>query len=50
MLPLSTARLRRVDFQPLIDKVAGKLSTWNAKNLTQARRVCLTNKKSYREG
>jgi len=41
-LPLSPRRLRRVDFQPLIDKVAGKLSTWHGKNLTQAGRVTLT--------
>jgi hypothetical protein len=39
---LSPAHLKKVDFQPLIDKVASKLSTWNAKNLTQTGRVCLT--------
>ena len=41
-LPLSTTRLRRVDFQPLIDKTASKLSIWHGRNLTQARRATLT--------
>jgi len=41
-LPLSVRRLRKVDFQPLVDKAAGKLSTWQGRNLTQAGRVCLT--------
>ena len=27
-LPLSTTRLKNVDFQPVVDKVAGKLNTW----------------------
>ena len=31
-----------MDFQPLIDKASGKLSTWNGRNLTQAGRVSLT--------
>jgi hypothetical protein len=35
-LPLSTKRLRKVDFQPQIDKVASKLSAWYGRNLTQA--------------
>jgi len=35
-LPLTPRRLRKMDFQPLIDKASGKLSTWNGKNLTQA--------------
>jgi len=41
-LPLTVRRLRKIDFQPLIDKAAGKLSTWQGRNLTQAGRVCLT--------
>jgi hypothetical protein len=41
-LPLSTRRLRKVDFQPQIDKATAKLSKWRGRNLTQARRVCLT--------
>jgi hypothetical protein len=41
-LPLSTRRLRRVDFQPQIDKATAKLSKWHGMNLTQAGRVCLT--------
>ena len=41
-LPLSPRRLCRVDFQPLIDKTASKLSVWHGKNLTQARRATLT--------
>jgi hypothetical protein len=31
-----------MDFQPLVDKAAGKLSTWNSWNLSQAGRACLT--------
>jgi hypothetical protein len=34
--PLTPRRLKRIDFQPLVDKAAGKLSTWNGRNLTQA--------------
>jgi hypothetical protein len=41
-LPLSSRRLRKIDFQPQIDKAASKLSTWYGRNLTQAGRVCLT--------
>ena len=41
-LPLTPRRLRKMDFQPLIDKASGKLSTWNGRNLTRAGRVCLT--------
>lgn len=41
-LPLSVKRLKKVDFQPLIDKAAGKMSSWHGRNLTQAGRVCLT--------
>jgi hypothetical protein len=31
-----------MDFQPLVDKAAGKLSTWNGRNLSHAGRACLT--------
>jgi hypothetical protein len=41
-LPLSPRRLRKVEFQPQIDKAASKLSVWYGRNLTQAGRVCLT--------
>jgi mannosylglycoprotein endo-beta-mannosidase len=41
-LPLSPYRLRKLDFQPQIEKAVGKLSVWNGKNLTQAGRVSLT--------
>jgi hypothetical protein len=41
-LPLTPRRLKKLDFQPLLDKATGKLSTWNGRNLTQAGRVCLT--------
>jgi len=41
-LPLTVRRLRKIDFQPLIEKAAGKLSTWQGRNLTQAGRVSLT--------
>jgi hypothetical protein len=43
-LPLTPRRLKRMDFQRLVDKAAGKLklSTWNGRNLTQATRACLT--------
>lgn len=40
-LPLTPRRLRKIDFQPLFDKAAGKLSTWNDRNLTQAGRASL---------
>ena len=41
-LHLSPRRLRRVDLQPFMDKVANKLSAWHSKKLTQAGRVTLT--------
>jgi hypothetical protein len=40
-LPLTPRRLKRIDFQPLVDKAASKLSAWNGRNLTQAGRVTL---------
>jgi hypothetical protein len=39
--PLTYWRLKKLDFQPLFDKAVGKLSTWNARNLTQAGRASL---------
>ena len=41
-LPLTVRHLRKIDFQPLIDKATGKLSTWQGRNLTQAGSVYLT--------
>jgi hypothetical protein len=32
-LPLTPRRLKKLDFQPLLDKAAGKLSAWNGRNL-----------------
>jgi hypothetical protein len=40
-LLLTPRRLKKLYFQPLFDKVAGNLSTWNARNLTQAGRASL---------
>ncbi|WVZ79506.1 hypothetical protein U9M48_027078, partial [Paspalum notatum var. saurae] len=40
-LPLSHRRLRRVDFQPLVDKMAKKMTTWNARHLNHAGRLTL---------
>jgi hypothetical protein len=41
-LPLAIRRLRRVDFQPLLDKAVGSLTGWWGRNITQAGRVTLT--------
>ena len=40
-LPLSTSRLKIAHFQPLIDKVAGKLVLWVGKHATMAGRSML---------
>jgi mannosylglycoprotein endo-beta-mannosidase len=40
-LPLSVWQLKRVDFQPLEDKMAGKLVTWDGKNINAAGRGAL---------
>ena len=40
-LPLTTIRLRRVDFQPLVDKTVAKLNSWNGRNLNYAGRLTL---------
>jgi hypothetical protein len=40
-LPLSVWELKRVDFQPLEDKMAGKLVTWDGKNINEAGRGAL---------
>jgi hypothetical protein len=40
-LPLTNTRLGRVDFQPLVDKVASKLIVWRGKNIDHARRSTL---------
>lgn len=40
-LPLTTGRLNRAHFQPIIDKAVGKLTAWNAKNISPAGRLTL---------
>ena len=40
-LPLSTTRLKNVDFQPVVDKMAGKLNAWNGQNMSMAGRLTL---------
>ena len=40
-LPLTTGRLKRVHFQPIIDKAIGKLTAWNARNIAPAGRLTL---------
>ena len=42
-LPLHVRQLKRVDIQPLIDKVGAKLTTWKGKLLNKAGRLKLTN-------
>jgi hypothetical protein len=39
--PLHFCRLRKVDIQPLIDKITGKLSGWFGKNLARPGRITL---------
>ena len=41
-LPLTIKRLRKSDFQPLVEKATSKLAGWHGRHLTQAGRVCLT--------
>jgi hypothetical protein len=38
-LPLAIQKLRRADLQPVIDKLASKLSTWKARLVTMEGRV-----------
>jgi hypothetical protein len=40
-LPLSVWKLKRVDFQPLEDKMADKLVTWDGKNISVSGRGAL---------
>jgi len=40
-LPLHFRRLRKVDFQPLFDKIAGKLPGWYGKNIARPGRIAL---------
>lgn len=42
-LPLHIKRLRRVDLQPLIDKMATRLPTWKSRLLNKARHLRLMN-------
>jgi hypothetical protein len=41
-LPLSIRRLKKIDFMPLLEKSAGRMSGWHGRHLTQAGRACLT--------
>ena len=41
-LPLTVRRLRKFDFQPLVETATSKISGWQGRHLTQAGRVCLT--------
>ena len=40
-LPLAVRRLRKLDFQPLVDKATAGLSGWHGRHLTPAGRNCL---------
>ena len=40
-LPLSVRRLKRVDYQPLADKAAGRLAGWQGKNVAFTERFIL---------
>jgi hypothetical protein len=40
-LPLTSTRLRRIDFQPLVDKAVSKLTVWNGKNINHVGRSTL---------
>lgn len=42
-LPLHLKRLRRVEFQPLIDKMSNRLPAWQGRFLNRARRLKLLN-------
>jgi hypothetical protein len=42
-LPLHTRALRRVDFQPLIDKIGGRLAGWKGRFLNKAGKLTLVN-------
>ncbi|KAM0832353.1 hypothetical protein ACQ4PT_064959 [Festuca glaucescens] len=42
-LPLSLRKLRKVDFQPLLDRIASRLACWKAKLLSAAGRLVLLN-------
>jgi len=42
-LPLHTRQLRRLDIQPVIDKVANRLSTWKGSFINRAGRLMLVN-------
>ncbi|KAM0849820.1 hypothetical protein ACQ4PT_053490 [Festuca glaucescens] len=42
-LPLSLRKLRKVDFQPLLDQIASRLSCWKSKLLSTTGRLVLLN-------
>lgn len=41
-VPLSGRKLRRYDFQYIVDQIASKLNSWKNNNLSFARRITLT--------
>lgn len=42
-LPLNVRQIRRVDVQPLIDKIGGKLTAWKGRLMNKAGRLRLVN-------
>lgn len=42
-LPLNVREIRRVDVQPLIDKIRGKLAAWKERLMNKAGRLRLIN-------
>lgn len=40
-LPLHKRRLNKIEIQPLIDRVGGKLPTWKGKQMARAGRVTM---------
>lgn len=40
-LPLALGRLRKVDLQPVFDKIFGRVASWRVKNMAAAGRTML---------
>jgi hypothetical protein len=40
-LPLSTGRLKRIHFQPIVDKAINKLTAWNMRNIAPTSHLTL---------
>ena len=40
-LSLAVRRLRKIDFQPMVEKATSKVLGWHGRHLTHAGRVCL---------